>query len=1013
VFSDGDLPMIFNFYCVKIGPRCPSVGDIIANDDDADRFIKTALQFIAKVQVDSVSIYQQTVREDSKPIGDIPLLNEGPDGRAGGIAQICTDLFGKNAALVTPYLGPNETLPTAITSASPRKLLRLCNYIIVFLKINGDPNEVVSGDAQAPVQLESKVLDSLKHRLGAKHYVDWKLQVRALNLGARPVAVNLGLYEGDGTDPNHYRGLKSVPVALDAGEMQLVAKEADPDHPGEKRPLFPLLFNLSRPELAPGQARALTFFLDPERTIPEANKRDNQASFFYYVLDTNGGSPPATPDTPIAPIPNVDPDPLAIPEPRLAFDFTVRARSGGIGAKQISAGLDEDVVLTYAIRNLGPVKVTNVEVVRDHQTVVTVSELAAAGDHGDHVLLTDPTFFTPADAKTYLLQAYAMGFDPKGNRVGPVSDIVSVTGNEDLSQLKVRLFDASALADLHHPFSRFLANQDDAGHDLPLIGAVTDGDENGGGARIRVEVDRLTPGAPVTITLKDPDIPDATDGLGWLEFGDQIALQSVTATPGLDRLVLYYRPPAVFVRDGHRVEDSAKQERTVKLSLVQPGGGGVKRILLRRPPVLLVHGLFSNTRTWNDLQPLVPPGGLTPGYTPTKGFDGRFDLMAAGSTTMHGTIAEEAAALKSQIKSWLGLQFPRMAIGRMDVVAHSMGSLVVRQIINDFVSSQEAWGGVVKLPFRKLIAIDTPFSGTPLADRIVDLRDQLPVKVDVNFPKDLLDLETSVGGTSGAPEITPEIKVKAKIESCAFMIKSIGLTPFVFLHGAMDDLVAGSDAVNRIANAGISVPSHHIVGTTASSGLTTPLAVSVDMNVLWGTLGYFCNLTPDSTTTEATILAQVGGEALTLLISGALGDLKPPTGIQQGLAEIPLGTVSKETAMFLKRVGPVAKFARKEETSAPMPVFIAGNDRAVGAGGQFGGIPLGSLALTTIDGPIDHVSVLRTPGVPISACGDLSSTSVPLPHDLNLDGTLDVTCRLIYLLEAAPSSPLFFRDVRP
>src|SRR4029077_20779358 len=106
---------------------------------------------------------------------------------------------------------------------------------------------------------------------------------------------------------------------------KIVAKEPDPDHPGEKRPIFPLFFNLSRPELAPNQPRALTFFLDPERTIPEADKRDNQAAFFYYALDLNPGAP-TTPEAPVAPISNVDPDPLAIPQPRLSFDFTVRVQ---------------------------------------------------------------------------------------------------------------------------------------------------------------------------------------------------------------------------------------------------------------------------------------------------------------------------------------------------------------------------------------------------------------------------------------------------------------------------------------------------------------------------------------------------------------------------------------------------------------------------------------------------------------------------------------------------------------
>ena len=200
-------------------------------------------------------------------------------------------------------------------------MLRLCNYVIVWLKTNGDTTESVpAGMDQAYVQFEdADHLAHLKHRLGAKHYVDWKLQVRALNLGARPVSVNLSLYEGNGTDREDYKtpfpqlqGVtsgKTIPVALDGGEVQVIAKELVPDQPDpDKNSRYSRWYLTStRPEMAPNRPRALTFFLDPERTVPEADKKDNQAGFFYYVLNTlSSSAPPSTPDKPVAPIDNVD-----------------------------------------------------------------------------------------------------------------------------------------------------------------------------------------------------------------------------------------------------------------------------------------------------------------------------------------------------------------------------------------------------------------------------------------------------------------------------------------------------------------------------------------------------------------------------------------------------------------------------------------------------------------------------------------------------------------------------------
>lgn len=1031
VFSDADLPQIYEFYCMKVD-KCPVPG--VNSDADADRFIRGAVKFINDSQgaASTFQIYKDTVGLDIKKIGDVPILLEGPGGGPGGIASICEGLFSRHGNSIAPFLPEGGLALTPITAASPRSVLRLCNYLIVWLKTNGDSTEDVPlGLDQHHVQFDGSGIDDLKHRLGTKHYVDWKLQVRALNLGARAVNVNLSLYEGNGTDRDDYNtpfpsppgptSGKTIPVALAGGDTQVIAQEPVPDQPDpdKKRAIFSLLFNLKRPELAPNSARALTFFLDPERTVPEADKKDNQAGFFYYVLDTTeGGTGPSTPPKPVAPIENVDPDPLAIPKPRLAFDFTVRGRIGGgfVGGKVISVGLDEDVTLKYEVRNLGPVKLTDVSIyvrrdLRGREVrVITLPELAPAGEPNDHILLSDPAVFTPTDDRTYQLAAHVEATDSKGNRIGPVYDYVSITGSDDLSLAKVRLYDASALAESTHPLSRFLANTDDAGHAIPLKGAVTDGDELGAGGRIRVEIEGLRANVDATVTLKDPDFPDATDGLGWLESGDNLALQTVTVTfDSSQRAVVYYRPPAVFVRDAHRAVDIAKQERAVTVSIVQPGvGGGRKRILLRRPPVFLVHGLFSTTKTWNDLQPLVPAGGLLPGFASTAGFDGRFDVFAVGTPNAHGTIADESKNVRAQMKLALMESLPGYAIGRVDVIGHSMGALIIRQLINDFVTSESPWGGTIKLPFRKLIAMDTPFAGTPLADKIVEIRSRLPVRVNLGVPTDLLDVVTSFAD-GATPQIAPEVKVAAKLESCALIVQSAGLTPGFFIRGAMDDLVAGSPAILRILNQGIVVPSHHIIGVT-----TPPdVGISLVMEALWLPLGYFCNLTPDETTGEATKFNNAVTEALAFIAQALVGKVKLPS-LSIG-AKMPWAKVSESTKMVLTRVGPVAQFAKEQaENLDPTVIFPSENDRAVQGGSQRGGLPIGDTATTNFDGRIDHNTILNSPGVPVSACGDLSSITAPTRlEDLNGDGTFDITCKLIFLLEAAPTSPYFFRSIQP
>jgi hypothetical protein len=98
----------------------------------------------------------------------------------------------------------------------------------------------------------------------------------------------------------------------------------------------------------------------------------------------------------------------------------------------------------------------------------------------------------------------------------------------------------------------------------------------------------------------------------------------------------------------------------------------------------------------------------------------------------------------------------------------------------------------------------------------------------------------------------------------------------------------------------------------------------------------------------------------------------------------------------------------------PKKVFPSDNDRVVAEASQRQGLPGNTLAMTAMTGRTDHVVIRHTPGLSIETCLVFDPVDGPRVRadfrDFNLDQTLDVTCRVIQLLEANPSGHLFFRN---
>lgn len=958
VFAPNEARQVVRFACVKVGGaqcrdltnepvRLPGV-PILQSDAEANAFIVEALRFIERARDLTAGQYPRGDNSGLSVSADPVLLGELPEGlpHSTAVRNACLDV--------------GVTIHEATT---PRAVVRHCNERIVLERLE---------DAQQQVRKP--------------------LAVRALNLGANTInGLEVTLYDGDGVDQQSYDVMHVHPLSLRSGEMRVLDVQLNLED-ARNQPIFNVPFEM---EAMPARTPfARVFMLDSPNRVPEANRLDNVAGFFYYKLDLENPSVPATADAPVPPG-DVTPDPNCVAQPRLELDMVFHTPGGPSGgSSEATVSAYQTVTVRYRVRNIGEKPMRDVEVVRAGRAVLRAANLPP----GESFTTTER--FTATQPGLQNLFAAAMAKDEEGNVIGPEIGSALLNVTADHQRFTIELFDASPLNDRQHPFSRFHANRDARGRDVPVLGATTDGDENGIGARLRIFVQGLSPGITASVSIADGELSGVTDGIGRLVNDAGEPVTQVVAN-GFGEATLYYVPPSVFVREAHNAADHGwpatfvKEERLVRFTVRQPDAGqSTRQIQLRRPPVFLIHGLFSTGDSWNYFQPLVPADtGSTAAF---KGFDGRFDVFKVGMPFATARFSAGAEWIKGGIRSALAEYLPQYAVGKIDIVGHSMGGVLARRLTND--------DPAIRRVVRKIIAMNSPFGGSQLADRIVEQRDSLPITAEAT---DVMSLVKIVGNN---PErvLSPDLKPLALADVCALAIQGMDLTLRFNLTGAVDDLQTTSAEIERLRAGGIWVPSHHIVGTTTDQ---TDLGVDFSpvggalllspTEAMWTTLGLLCNWTPDQNTVETTTLLKVSKEALTSVIA---------------LAKISKLRGTARTKAWMSAWEDANKMAAKEFLIGedPTPVFPPENDRVVSEASQRDGLPADTLAMTAIGGRTDHVVIRNTPGLTVEAC--LAFDPITGPRilsdfpDRNFDQTPDVTCRVVQLLEADPAGNLFFRN---
>lgn len=276
-----------------------------------------------------------------------------------------------------------------------------------------------------------------------------------------------------------------------------------------------------------------------------------------------------------------------------------------------------------------------------------------------------------------------------------------------LDNLRVAAIEAIDLSD-----ERFLVN----GHVTTDAGTLA----TGGGTRLGVAADgssrlllRDAVSGPGTVHFcLDGGAAPADGGLDVVGGNDRRTCVdgSVAATTQGYFAFAIYRAPDDFNRGG----DENLEKRSTRISAqFQPSGGPPPsgdpdraEIEIVRPPLVFVHGLWSDRTTWSF--PLAQ--------------DGRFVRYAADyHTTNASHFADNASVVPEAIEEAVRLSRSRgYATTKVDVIGHSMGGILARIWAADPAAAKD-------LNFREgdiheIFTLDTPHTGSPLANLLVSVR---------------------------------------------------------------------------------------------------------------------------------------------------------------------------------------------------------------------------------------------------------------------------------------------------
>ena len=186
----------------------------------------------------------------------------------------------------------------------------------------------------------------------------------------------------------------------------------------------------------------------------------------------------------------------------------------------------------------------------------------------------------------------------------------------------------------------------------------------------------------------------------------QILVTAVSTTPGPMAFAVY-RAPVDFARLGN-TNDVGASTRAVSIQLLDVGTSKTTTtpVQIVRPPVALIHGLWSDLSTWDEFASTLNSSNLFSIY--------RIDYQLSNFMSVAVNEQKSLSSLMGYLHAFKTAH--NVAAVQFDIVGHSMGGLISRYMVRDprfYMDSNYLEGWI-----HKLITIDTPHAGSKLASRL-------------------------------------------------------------------------------------------------------------------------------------------------------------------------------------------------------------------------------------------------------------------------------------------------------
>lgn len=217
---------------------------------------------------------------------------------------------------------------------------------------------------------------------------------------------------------------------------------------------------------------------------------------------------------------------------------------------------------------------------------------------------------------------------------------------------------------------------------------------------------------PVTLYVVGPDGPALDDRYGVLmDIARTRQGRQITINPDPDHdgyIFALYRVPIDFPAEPG---DPNSRHNGVEI-MIREGGDSTGQAVLKLfpPPLVLVHGLWSDPGTWNLFASDPRFSGADIPFTSNY-----------SKTNASGFRVNEFLVADSFRQAVTRLRLRNIAATQVDVLGHSMGGVLTRvhSDSSEYLGKRNYLAGDV----HKLVTLDSPHAGSPLANLLVRIRE--------------------------------------------------------------------------------------------------------------------------------------------------------------------------------------------------------------------------------------------------------------------------------------------------